>query len=133
MSAVSMRRLLTPISAAVAAFALLTSVGPAGEAPAVDATAARSLESELWLAPLVDPMGGSDLARGVQLIADGRPADAIPFLSRGLSDPLLASHARLHIGRAQFALGQIDDALASARQVIKTSPSGAVGEAALSL
>jgi soluble lytic murein transglycosylase len=128
---VPMRRLLSSISGAAAAVALLTAFGPAGEAPGVDAVAARSVESELWLAPLVDPMGGSDLARGVQLIADDRPADAVPFLSRHLGDPMLASHARLHIGRAQLALGRVDEAIASARQVIKTSPGGAVGEAAL--
>lgn len=122
------------IGVAAVAVAVLATARPATSLPtevALEAAGANLTEAALWLAPTTDPVPGSDLSLGVSMLAASRPAEAIPFFSRALPHPLLGAYARLYIGRAQYALGRYDEAIQSARQVVKTSPGGAVGEASL--
>ena len=127
-------RLITTLTGAVVAASVLTSAwSTVIDAPqsVVKASAQRFVESDLWLAPQTDLIGGSDLAIGVQLLSEDRAADAVSFLARELEDPLLGAYARLHIGRAQVVSRRFEDAAASARQIIKSAPGGALGVAAV--
>ncbi len=100
--------------------------------PQAPTTAARSwTETELWLAPVIEPAGLSAVARGAELVASGEAAQALHLLAPSVGDPELGVYARLHLGRAYFALNRPVDAAAEARAIIATAPGGYAGESAL--
>jgi soluble lytic murein transglycosylase len=107
------------------------SLGPSGTAnPVVDAAgAAPFVEADLWLRPTEGDAPA--LGPAAADLAAGKAKEALPVFQRAASDPLLGGYARLYQGRAELALDRARDAEASARQVIGTTPGGALGEAAL--
>jgi soluble lytic murein transglycosylase len=87
-------------------------------------------ESQLWMAP-ADEFVGGDIAHGLAHLAEQRYAEALSALTPAVGDPALGSYARLHVARAQIGLRQFADAERTARQLLATTPSGALGERAL--
>jgi soluble lytic murein transglycosylase len=122
----------SPIAGVLLTAAIVLSAGE----PVVRETRAQAnqpfTESMLWLAPEDEVVGG-DLARGAELLADGRAADALVSFGRALGDPVLGLYARLYVSRAYLALGRFDDAELAARQIVSSAPGGAAGEGALSI
>jgi soluble lytic murein transglycosylase len=108
-----------------------TSLGPSGAPnPIVDAApAAPFVEADLWLRPTEGDAPALGLAAAD--LASGKEKEALAAFQRAASDPVLGGYARLYQGRAELALDRPRDAQASARQVIATTPGGALGEAAL--
>jgi soluble lytic murein transglycosylase len=116
--------------AAAIVLAAAMGTGLAGTPADVMATAAAPfVESELWLTPTE----GSAPALGIAAsdLAAGKAKEALAAFQLATADPVLGGYARLYQGRAQLALDRPKDAEASARQVISTTPGGALGEAAL--
>ena len=99
--------------------------------PSVSATAPAA--SALWLAPTTTPSSRSALAIAIDKLSDGQATVALPALMRATADPELGGYARLYVGRAQLALGRVDEADATARKLLATPPKGYLGDAALSL
>jgi soluble lytic murein transglycosylase len=98
--------------------------------PVVDAAAAAPfVESDLWLRPTEGDAPA--LGRAAADLASGNAKEALTAFQRAASDPVLGGYARLYQGRAELALDRPRDAEASARQVIGTTPGGALGESAL--
>ena len=107
------------------------SLGPSGAVnPVVDAAgAAPFVEADLWLRPTEGDAPALGLAAAD--LASGKAKEALAAFQRAISDPVLGGYARLYQGRAELALDRPRDAETSARQVIGTTPGGALGEAAL--
>ncbi len=87
---------------------------------------------ELWLAPANVPPGAlPPFGVAVASLNAGKPVPAQPVFARMTSDKTLGGYALLYLGRAQLADGKANAATFSARQLLKASPSGHLGEAAL--
>ncbi|MEO8483164.1 MAG: transglycosylase SLT domain-containing protein [Acidobacteriota bacterium] len=86
---------------------------------------------DLWLAPTIDPVAPSELARAAVMVSEGRAAEAVPILVRQTGNPALGGYAHLYLGRAHLALGHEEQALTSARIILENTPGGYLGEAAL--
>ena len=129
----------TRISAAAAILVGVVCVWPGGNRGPLDVpeTLAQASavspwdEAQLWMAPPSDPPATSDIVKGLGLLDDGEPSDAIIALAKTLPDPVLGPYARLHIGRAHLALEDYDASMRAAQQIIETSPAGHLGESAL--
>src|SRR6185369_13802473 len=105
-------------------------VAPALQARAFDpSTPLRA--TDLWLAPMTEPGAKTALASAVEQLAAGRPALALPLLSKAATDPVLGGYAVLYQGRATLALSRSSDAALLAGQLLATHPSGYLNEAAL--
>lgn len=89
--------------------------------------------TDLWLAPMSESASKAPLASAVDLLASGRPAVALPLLSKAVADPVLGGYAVLYKGRALLALGGAAEAAAAAGQLLSAHPSGYLNEAALLL
>lgn len=88
----------------------------------------------LWLAPTSVPSGAlSPFAVAVASLNAGKPTVAIPVFAKMTTDPMLGGYALLYLGRAQLADGKTSEATYSAQQLLKTSPAGRLGQAALTL
>jgi soluble lytic murein transglycosylase len=87
--------------------------------------------TDLWLAPVTEAPSKSPLASAVEQVAAGRPAVALPLLSKAAADPVLGGYAVLYKGRALLALGGAAEAAALAGQLLSAHPSGYLNEAAL--
>jgi soluble lytic murein transglycosylase len=96
----------------------------------VHAEAAR--RGDLWLAPEADLMAArAGLAMAVADLAADRAATALPVFESATKDPVLGAYARLYMGRTQLALKRPADAVATARQLLASSPTGYLTEGAL--
>ena len=93
--------------------------------------AAPQAGADLWLAPAVEPITLSGLARGASLLEMGRAADALSMFAAEPAAAPLEAYARLYAGRAQLALERNREAAESARAVLASSPGGYLGEASL--
>lgn len=89
--------------------------------------------ADLWLAPVTAPGTKSSFALAIDELAAGRPAVALPWLTKATADPVLGGYALLYEGRAAIALSRPADAAAAARQLLAAHPSGYLNEAALLL
>ncbi len=89
----------------------------------------------LWLAPTTSAPAGalSSFAVAVAGLNAGKPTAATPVFARMTSDPVLGGYALLYLGRAQLANGKTSEATFSAQQLLKTAPTGRLGQAALTL
>ncbi len=91
-------------------------------------------EAVLWLAPTPDETAArAELARGVSELAAGRPEVARPVFEKAAADPILGGYARLLGGRAEIALGRPAEAARLAGEIRRSTPAGALAEAALLL
>jgi soluble lytic murein transglycosylase len=88
-------------------------------------------EADLWLAPPRDPIGPTSLAQAVELLAAGRPEQALPLLVAAKPDAMVAPYVELHQARAYLALDRAAEAAAAARRIIAASPGGYLGESTL--
>jgi soluble lytic murein transglycosylase len=99
---------------------------------ATDDQTALPLSSDLWLAPATDtPASRQPFAQAVELLNDDQPEKALPFFAKATADPALGGYALLYLGRTQLKLNREKDAAFSAQQLLSTSPSGHLGDAAL--
>ncbi len=85
--------------------------------------------STLWLAPAAGT-GVSTVATAVDDLSAGQAERALPPLERAVRADDLHGYARLYLGRAQLALGRIDDARATANGLLSAGPSGYLADAA---
>lgn len=99
--------------------------------PAVAQAPRPWTEADLWLAPASDPNSPTSLEAAVELIASGRPEQALPLLVSASPDAVLAPYVALHQGRALLALERAVEAAAAARRIIGAAPGGRLGESAL--
>lgn len=86
----------------------------------------------LWLAPDAREIGARQaLARAVEDLSNGRAAEAAPVFQSATADPVIGGYALLFLGRAQLMQSRWTDALATARRLQSSSPTGYLGEASL--
>ncbi len=124
-------RLLT-VGAAAMALVLWPGAPVTRDVTSADQAATAISASELWLAPSVEvPPARQPLAQAVEALNDDDAAKALPVFAKSTSDTTLGGYALLYLGRAQLRLNRIQDGALSAKQLLATSPTGYLGDAAL--
>ena len=122
----------------VAACAVGLLVSAASRTQSADGTFAAGRQAaraaELYLAPDNASMSArAGLARAVTDLDEGRAADALAVFRANAGDALLGGYSLLYLGRAQLAVGEIEEATATSQKLQATSPTGYLEEAALLL
>ena len=112
--------------------AALTAAWWIAGAAATPAAQPKPAPPELWLAPAGIPAGAlPPFAVAVASLTAGKPTAAAPVFAQMTKDPILGGYALLYLGRAQLADGKPSNALYSAQQLLSTTPTGRLKEAAL--
>jgi soluble lytic murein transglycosylase len=88
-------------------------------------------DAPLWLAPVGATTRPNAVATALEQLAEGQAAKALPVLARSTSDRIVGRYVRLHQGRAELAVNEVEAAAASAAAVLRTEPEGYLHESAL--
>ncbi len=115
-------RHVTPLAAVTTLIALFFVCGPVRTPHA---------ESPLWLAPAVIDPAPSPVAKALAQLEDGQAEQALPVLKAFTGPAVAAPYVRLHQGQAELAIGEPNDAGASAAAVLAGKPAGYLLESAL--